>query len=341
MSASELSTAPWEVAPDEYPSDASVEDRARFLLRYAILAPSSHNSQPWSFAVDGSRVEVHADDSRRLEVADTDRRELYLSLGCAVENLRVAAAHFGLGTTIEHADVTDGSAPVDGPVASVTLDPDGRVDEDDAALFEAITDRRTEHGAFEDRPIPDRTVAQLQGLVREPGVDLVPIEGGPHRERLAELQAIADERWMEDPTYRRELGHWVGIGALGASWLAARIGQVAVTLLDLGGREGRKNSRLIEGAPVVAVLTTGGDTVADRVRTGGTFERVMLAATLEGVAVHPMSQVLERPELRTELSSLLDLGGETPQHLFRLGFLDRDGGGEGHTPRWPVSSVLR
>lgn len=341
MSASELGTGPWEVDAAEYPRDASVEDRARFLLRYAVLAPSSHNSQPWSFAVDGARVEVHADDSRRLEVADADRRELYLSLGCAVENLRIAAAGFGLGTTVEYADVTDGSAPVEGPVASVTLDPERTPDDGDAALFEAITDRRTEHGAFEDRSVPDRTLARLRGLVPDPDVDLVLVEDGSRRERFAELQATADERWMDDPAYRRELGHWVGIGALGASWLAARIGQVAVTLLDLGEREAKKNSRLVERAPVVAVLTTDGDTVADRVRAGQTFERVMLAATLEGVAVHPMSQILERPELKAELSSLLDLGGSTPQHLFRLGFADRGGNEEGHTPRWPVSTVLR
>jgi nitroreductase len=341
MSGSELGTAPWEVDPAEYPTDASIEERARYLLRYAVLAPSSHNSQPWSFAVDGATVEVHADYSRWLEVADADRRELYLSLGCAVENLRIAAAYFGLGTTVAYADGTDGSASVEGPVVTVTLDPDGRSDDGDAGLFEAITDRRTEHGAFEDRPVPDGTLARLRGLVRDPGVDLVLVEDGPRRERLAELQTLADERQMEDPAYRRELGHWVGIGALGASWLAARIGQVAVTLLDLGEREAKKNSRLVERAPVLAVLTTDGDTVAHRVKVGQAFERVMLAATLEGLAVHPMSQILERPELKAELSSLLDLGGTTPQHLFRLGFVDRDGDEGGHTPRWPVSTVLR
>jgi nitroreductase len=341
MSASELSTVPWEVDAAEHPTDASIEERARFLLRYAILAPSSHNSQPWSFAVDGDTVEVYAEDSRWLDVADPDRRELYLSLGCAVENLRIAAAYFGPGTTIEYAEGSDGSDPVDGPVVSVTLDPESRPDEDDTALFEAITDRRTEHGAFEDRPVPGGTLARLRGLVRDPGVGIVLIEEDPRRERLAELQARADERQMDDPAYRRELGHWVGIGALGASWLAARIGQVAITLLDIGEREGEKNSRLVERAPVVAVLTTDEDTVAARVRAGQAFERLMLAATLEGVAVHPMSQILERPELKADLSSLLDLGGQIPQHLFRLGFVDRDGNEGGHTPRWPLSTVLR
>ena len=340
MDPSELSTEPWTVDASDYPADGSLEDRIRFLLRYAILAPSSHNSQPWSFAVDGPTVDVHAERSRWLEVADDDRRELHLSLGCAVENLLVAAGHFGLGTTVEYHERPDGGGGWDGAVVSVRFDPDGPADQGDAALFEAVTERRTAHGAFEDRPVPESTLDRLRGLVREPGVDLLEVEDGPARRRLAELQAEADERQMDDPAYRRELGRWIGTGALGASWLAARLEQVVVRILDLGAREGRKNSRLVESAPVVALLATDGDAVTDRVRAGRIFERLALAATLEDVAVHPMSQILERPESKAELASLLDLGERTPQHLFRMGFaaVERE---SGRTPRWPVETVTR
>jgi nitroreductase len=182
-------------------------------------------------------------------------------------------------------------------------------------------------------------LARFGELVREFDVELHVVEDGPRRERLAELQAEADERQMDDPAYRRELGHWIGIGALGASWLAARVGQVAITVLDLGEREGRKNSRFVERAPVVAVLTTTTDTVGARVRTGQAFERATLAATHEGLAVHPMSQVLERPASKAALADLLDLDGAVPQHLFRLGYPAEEPGE--HTPRWPLSTVLR
>lgn len=336
MSASELTTDPWKIDPSEYPSDAPIEERARFLLRYAILAPSSHNSQPWSFAVDGATIEVQAEESRRLEVADPDRRELHLSIGCAVENLLIAAARFDLGTTIEYG--CEGGD--DGPLVTVTVDPgsSAEIEGDAAALFGAIVDRRTGHGAFEDRPVPTSTLDRFEELVRDPGVDLLLVEGGSRKQTIAELQAEADELRMDEAAYRRELGHWIGIGALGASWLAARIGQIAVTYLDLGEREGKKNSRLIESAPVVAVLATTEDTVEARLRAGRAFERVALAATLEGLVVHPMSQILERPASKAELADLLDRSGSTPQHLFRLGFADENGE---HTPRWPVSSVLQ
>ena len=153
---------------------------------------------------------------------------------------------------------------------------------------------------------------------------------------ISELQAEADRLLMEDPAYRKELGHWIGLGALGNSWLMARIGQAVVTHLDIGGREAAKNSTLIDSAPVVGVLTAKPDDSTAQVRTGQAFERVALLATTDGVAVHPMSQTLERPELRTRLSELLDTTG-VPQHLFRLGYTDE---AAEHTPRWPLETFL-
>lgn len=115
MSAQELARSVWDVDADDFPADAPVADRARFCLRYAILAPSSHNAQPWRFRVDGNVVHVAADESRWLEVADPDRRELFVSLGCAVENLVVAAEEFGFDPTVAYCE-GDGAW-----IATVTL----------------------------------------------------------------------------------------------------------------------------------------------------------------------------------------------------------------------------
>lgn len=327
----DLTTDVWDIDAEDYPADAPLEDRARFVLGYAILAPSSHNSQPWAFAVDDGRIEVHAVEERWLEVADSDKRELYLSVGCAVENLCVAAAHFGLGVDVEYRD--DGS-----PAAVVTLSPDGEpATNRPPGLFAAITERHTNHFLFEDAPLDDECRERLRECVVGDAVSLTLIEASDRKESVAELQAEADERQMENADYRAELGHWVGIGALGDSWLKARLSQAVVTYLDIGDREARKNSRLIQSAPAVGVLTTPSDDPSARVEAGRTFERLALAATGEGVAVHPMSQILERPEMRDELASLLD-GERRPQHLFRVGYPREEEGA--HTPRWPLEKFL-
>lgn len=324
-------------APEAFPADGPLAERARFLLGYAVLAPSSHNSQPWAFAVDGDRIRVYADESRALPVADHDGRELDLSVGCAVETLLVAAARFGLGTRLAYVEREDAADDPYRHVATVTLDPDGDPSEDDAALFDGVATRRTNHRPFDDRPVPKRVRERLAACARGPEVTLALVTDADRRAAVAALQARADERQFANPDYRAELAEWVGRGALGANWLAARIGEAAVRHLDLGGRTGRKDSRLVESAPLLGVVTGRTDDRRTRLDAGRTFQRAALVAEEAGLAVHPMSQILELPDLAAELATALDLD-DRPLHLFRVGYADAD---EPMTPRRPVAAVLR
>ncbi|WP_440989323.1 Acg family FMN-binding oxidoreductase [Haloarchaeobius baliensis] len=328
--------------PAEFPAADSLPAQATFLLRYAILAPSSHNSQPWAFAVADGSILVYADESRRLDVADPDGRELLLSVGCAVENLVLAARRFGLDPTVEYGPFEE-SPPSPGPdlrhVATVGLAATASVDEGagETALFDAIGARRTNHQPFDDRPVPGSVLETFREYATASGLGLELVTDPARRAEIATLQTRADERQFDDPAYRTELGHWIGTGALGASWLTARVGQLAVSHLDIGEREGRKNSKLVTSAPVVAVLTVATVDEPSLLAAGRLFERLSLAATGEGLAVHPMSQILELDDLRTELAGLLGLGDETPVHLFRLGYAEPD---STRTPRRPVDDVL-
>ncbi|MDP1901317.1 MAG: Tat pathway signal protein, partial [Rubrivivax sp.] len=53
------------------------------LVRYATLAPSSHNTQCWKFAVDGKAITLLPDMSRRCPAVDPDDHHVFVSLGCA------------------------------------------------------------------------------------------------------------------------------------------------------------------------------------------------------------------------------------------------------------------
>ncbi|MEL6140128.1 MAG: hypothetical protein AAFU67_00750 [Bacteroidota bacterium] len=65
------------------------------LIKFAVCAPSGHNSQPWKFKVNPNRIEIHPDFNHTLPNVDPHNRELYISLGCAGENIQVASGHFG------------------------------------------------------------------------------------------------------------------------------------------------------------------------------------------------------------------------------------------------------
>ena len=326
----ELTRAVWAVDRSVFPADGSLADKLRFLLRYAILAPSSHNSQPWRFAVRPDGVNVFAEESRWLPEADPTKRELYVSVGCAVENLCVSAEAFGFRARVDRRP--------DGPgdlAARVTVDdaaPDSRRP---PGLFDHVTDRYTSHAPFADRPLPDEAVTAFRDATPD-GVALEFVTDAARTDALAALQVEADEALMDDPAYRRELAHWVGLGALGDSWLAARVGQTVLTHLDLGPREARKNAELLRGASAIGVLATPSDDGNAWLETGQAYERLALQAAGRGIAVHPVSQTLERLDTRRRLGDLLDVDGY-PQHLFRLGY---DDGPAEHTPRWPLEKFL-
>jgi hypothetical protein len=88
-------TDPWRVRESDFPERGTPREKLTFLVRYAILAPSSHDTQPRKFSIRDDEIRLFADKPRWLRVADADQRELHISLGCALVNLLVAAQHFG------------------------------------------------------------------------------------------------------------------------------------------------------------------------------------------------------------------------------------------------------
>src|SRR5688572_13583665 len=78
-----------------FPRGGAEEQIWEFLLRYAVRAPSGHNTQPWRFRITDGRVHLYADSSRSLPVVDPEGRELVMSCGAALAHLTVALRHFG------------------------------------------------------------------------------------------------------------------------------------------------------------------------------------------------------------------------------------------------------
>ena len=70
------------------------------IASYASKAPSGHNTQPWKFHIADNTITVIPNFEVALPVVDGNNRELFISLGCAVENLCIAANHFGYTTQI-------------------------------------------------------------------------------------------------------------------------------------------------------------------------------------------------------------------------------------------------
>ena len=149
MSAGNL--AAWNIDPSRFPVTRSAIDKARFAVGYAILAPSSHNTQPWRFIVNGDELLLCADRNRSLPHIDPFDRELIISCGAALFNLRVALAHFNVPveiTTFPQSSDPDIAARIAFPISGPTF-------KDLAELFDAITKRVTNRSPFSEEGVPD------------------------------------------------------------------------------------------------------------------------------------------------------------------------------------------
>lgn len=334
MDAWDAQITPWSVSPADWLPGASPERKSKFLLRWAVLAPSSHNSQPWLFHVREETVRVYADEHRWLKVCDPQRRELHLSLGCALENLLIAAEYFGFGHEVRYAGNDDGGVAA----VQVTLHPGGRVSRmRGLELFDAIRLRKTNHRPFDATVVPEQTLERLRRACEDPEVDLLLATDAEFRHAAQELVVRAEAEQFADRAFREELGYWIGQGAFGTPWLLARLEQLAVTYLDLGRATGRRDGRIVGRSPVFGVLWARRSDRRTWLKAGQLFERLYLVATMHGLALQPVSSIVQVPATRDALAAMLPGTGAIPLQPFRLGFAEA---AREHTPRRPMEEVL-
>ena len=288
------------------------------LIHKAVRAPSSHNTQPWLFQVSESTISLYADRTRALPVNDPDDRELTISCGCALMNLRVAAAAEGLDVQIEALPVPD--EPDLLARCSFYMTPGAPVPE--ASLASFIEQRRT----YRKRFLPRKVDAEAQNLLIDSaeleGAWLRPLTTDSARHRAAELVAAGDAAQWANPSWRRELAVWMrprrrGDG-LTVPTIAAPVSWVVVRTFDMGGSVGAKDRELAEQSPLLAVLGTDGDQPRDWLLAGQALERVLLVACQNGLQASYLNQPIQVASLRSKLQDLVGAG--FPQILLRLGY---------------------
>jgi len=303
------------------------------LVDYARLAPSTRNTQPWSFAVRGDEIRVFVDLGRWLRVADPDRRELYLSAGCALENLLVAGAHHGYKASVSYVK----EERADGLAAVARFEPGGRAEDRRVPLFGAIAKRQTNRRPYHRRPLAREVMVGLYAAVHDEDVQLWLFTDAETSGRVEQLLELAERTQYADPAYRRELAESIGSGVFGHGWLEAAAGRLVVKHVDVGGAAARKGVARLHSAPALGVLTSRADDRAVEVRAGQAFERLALTATRMGVALQPMSALMQSPITRAAVAELLPIEAY-PQHAFRLGYAPPE---RRRAPRRPAAGFLR
>jgi hypothetical protein len=325
-----------------FPHTGLPSDKLVFLVRYAVLAPSSHNTQPWFFKVKGDTLSLYGDKSRILKVADPEGREMTISCSAALYNLRVAAEYFGYQCDVRLLPEENGPWLL-ARVSLITWTPPP---DKDISQFKSIYTRHTNRMPFFKNDIPSDIIDILSDAARQEGAYLR-IISQHEREDVIRLIEEGDRIQEGDKAFREELAQWIypnrssrrdGMpgAALGLGEFSSMIAPYFIRRVDMGDRTSARDRELVNHSPLLAVLCTEDDTCYDWLEAGQALERVLLEADANGLACSYMNQPIQVPQLRQKLAVLLQ-DCTFPQVLLRIGYSREP---RIITPRRPLKDVL-
>lgn len=257
------------------------------IIRYATLAPSGHNTQPWRFRIDGQSIAIHPDLSRRTPVVDPDDHHLFVSLGCAVENLLQAARAFGFSGDA----VFD---PSSGGFITVMLE-HSRAER--SPLFEAIPNRQCTRSDYDGGALDATELRLLEAAGTRRGAAVVLLTARAPVERVLEYVVRGNAIQTCAPAFVDELEDWIrfnddeamqtcdGLAArsLGIPPAPRWLGRLLFRAFFRANPERRKLVRQVRSSAGIAVFVSDTDDGRSWVEAGRCYERFALQATVLGI----------------------------------------------------------
>jgi hypothetical protein len=295
----------------------------RELVYYATLAPSSHNTQCWKFWLEDRSISILPDLSRRCPVVDPDDHHLYVSLGCAAENLSLAARAQGLSGQITFDASGNGAVKIALNSAEVAVTP----------LFEAIPNRQCTRNEYDGQPLSATELNLLEKAGRGEGVRVILLTQPTEMETVLDSVIQGNTAQFNNPNFLKELKSWIrfndceanrtGDGLSGRTTgnpsIPRWLGNLFFKLLFRVKPENDKNARHIRSSAGIAVFVSEVDDKTHWVEVGRCYERFALQATALGIRNAFANQPIEEASLRPKFARALGLAEGRPDLVVRFG----------------------
>jgi hypothetical protein len=289
----------------------------------ATLAPSVHNTQPWRFVLSPDALELYSDRSRQLSVLDPTGRQLVISCGCALSNIRIALAGMGF-----RGDVRRFPDPLRGDLLARVTVRGSSAEPDPLAALDAVMElRRSNRRRFADEPVPTDIVNDLGAAAAAENAVLFPIHKPEHRLITASLSQQADRAQWADPSYRAELRRWTTndvrrLDGVSTDAIPRVDGSaeddIPIRDFDTSGEGALPAATSSTMRQCLLLLGTANDSASGWLRAGEALERVLLEVTRHGFAASLLTQIVEVPRTRALLRQELGLH-MNPHILLRVG----------------------
>jgi hypothetical protein len=303
----------------------------RELVRYATLAPSSHNTQCWTFHLQENSVMIRPDLARRCPVVDPDDHHLHVSLGCAIENLAQAALAVGLHAETRFDPTGSGTIKVNLSTIKASVTP----------LFHAITERQCTRSDYDGRPVSDDELKLLQQAGNGNGVRIILLTERAAIEKVLEYVVESNTAQMNDAAFMAELKHWIRFsaaeaerkgdglfsGSSGSPSMPRWLGDPLMDLFYNAKSENERYAKQIHNASGIAVFVAEVSDKAHWIEVGRCYERFALQATALDLRNSLLNQPVEVGAIRPHFALALGLGSYRPDLVVRFG----------HGPKMPLS----
>lgn len=314
-----VAAATWRAGPLAGIEGASL---TRELVRCATLAPSSHNTQCWKFAVEDQTITIRPDPVRRCPAVDPDDHHMFVTLSCAAENLVQAALAHGL--------VAVPSFDAASELVRVTLAP---AMARSSPLFQAIASRQCTRGDYDGQPLPSDDLKLLERAGTGNGVRLLLLTDRSAVERVLEYVVQGNTAQLADPAFVSELKSWIrfnGTDAVrtrdglysvssGSPAIPAWLGDLAFGWFFTAKGENDKIARQVHNSAGIAIFVGEAVDKDHWVEVGRAYERFALQATALGIRNAFLNQPVEVAAVRSPFAAALGIAGQRPDLVVRFG----------------------
>lgn len=311
-----------------------------YLVHHATLAANSHNTQPWMFTGSDSQVQIRPDFSRATPAADPDNHHLFASLGCACENLILAAAAAGRGSSPQFVPEADGRIDID--LAGKARGRD--------RLFEAIAERQCTRSEYDGRAVSSDDLALLEKAASVDGCRVMLIPDPVRMEQALQLVVSANTVQVSDAAFVKELKSWLRFsaaravemrdglysGCSGSPDLPQWLGDLIFGFVFKPQSENDRYAAQIRSSSGLAVFLSDADDKAHWVQAGRSYQRFALQATTLGIRHAFINQPVEVTAYRQEFANWLGVGTQRPDLVVRYGYAPP----MPRSLRRPVSAVI-
>ena len=338
-------TTSWQVDENDFPKEGTLHERVEFILNYALFASSLYESQPWQFVIseEANEINIYADHSRWLQIADPDKCGLHVSLGCALENLLIAIDYFGLG----HRSVAYMPEPDNQEwVVRVQL---GVANESTAPrphwLFPAIDHNQSRVCEFKDQILTQDDLTEILDFEHiyeeEHMTHRIALDSFDEQQKQTLLSLIndSDVALFSNAGFRHELSGLLAEVQYYNPLFSDEFNSLA-TDSEVGNKIAKKESEIVAKASYIGVLSCNYDNPTAAVKAGQMFERISLQATLRGVGVYPIFQLLCTQESKTSLEKILPELEGYPHLVFAMGYVEQQVD-LSLMPRIPLKQLMR